>query len=53
MVRPDNLRSLGELRSRYRRTRRSAQAGGAAFVFQLADRPASPDLPVMRVAGAS
>ena len=78
---PDNLRSLGDLRSRYRRTRRSAQAGverlssqttspvdfrdtsrligqghqltARWLASQRADRPASPDLPVMRIAGAS
>jgi hypothetical protein len=36
MAFPDNLRSLGELRSRYRRARRGGQAGGVAFVFQVA-----------------
>jgi len=45
---PDNLRSLGDLRSRYRRTRRGAQAGGVAFVFQGGGSLSAPQVGMLR-----
>ena len=45
---PDNLRSLGDLRSRYRRTRRGAQAGGIAFVFQGGGSLSAPQVGMLR-----
>ena len=48
MAFPDNLRSLGELRSRYRRTRRSAHAGGVAFVFQGGGSLSAPQVGMLR-----
>ncbi len=61
MAFPDNFRSLGELRSRGRRTRRGGQAGGVAFVFQGGGSLPAPQAGVLRalseagvrVAGAS
>lgn len=54
MAFPDNLRSLGELRSRSRRARHGGQGGGVAFVFQGGGSlSAPPDLPAIRAAGAS
>ena len=52
MAFPDNLRSLGELRGRYRRTRRSGQAdgetGGVAFVFQGGGSLSAPQVGMLR-----
>jgi NTE family protein len=52
MAFPDNLRSLGELRSRYRRTRggtqTGAQAGGVAFVFQGGGSLSAPQVGMLR-----
>jgi NTE family protein len=45
---PDNLRSLGELRNRYRRTRRGGQAGGVAFVFQGGGSLSAPQVGMLR-----
>src|SRR5580692_4822217 len=45
---PDNLRSLGDLRSRYRRTRRGTQAGGIAFVFQGGGSLSAPQVGMLR-----
>src|ERR1700685_268944 len=48
MAFPDNLRSLGELRSRYRRTRRGVQPGGVAFVFQGGGSLSAPQVGMLR-----
>src|ERR1700722_15752587 len=48
MAFPDNLRSLGELRSRYRRARRASQAGGVAFVFQGGGSLSAPQVGMLR-----
>src|SRR5258707_14001052 len=45
---PDNLRSLGDLRSRYRRTRRGSQAGGVACVFQGGASLSAPRVGMLR-----
>src|ERR1700722_17807074 len=45
---PDNLRSLGDLRSRYRRTRRGTQADGVAFVFQGGGSLSAPQVGMLR-----
>ena len=68
MAFPDNLRSLGELRSRSRRARRGGQPAGFRDTSRLidqgpqltarglgrprVDRPAPPDHPADRVARA-
>jgi len=48
MAFPDNLRSLGELRGRYRRARRGDQAGGVAFVFQGGGSMSAPQVGMLR-----
>lgn len=48
MAIPANLRSLGELRSRHRRTRHSEQAGGVAFVFQGGGSLSAPQVGMLR-----
>ena len=48
MAFPDNLRSLGELRSRYRRARHGGQAGGVAFVFQGGGSLSAPQVGMLR-----
>jgi NTE family protein len=48
MAFPDNLRSLGELRSRYWPARRGPQAGGIAFVFQGGGSLSAPQVGMLR-----
>ena len=48
MAFPDNLRSLGELRSRYRRTRYGGQTGRVAFVFQGGGSLSAPQVGMLR-----